>query len=833
MASAIAAPPSPRLRGFVAWTLRHGRALWIVAAVLAIPAALRTAHLYRHLRSDLKELLPRQAPSVLALDELRARMPNLRFLGVIVDTGSESNLVAGERMVDDLAAAVRAYPPPLVRSVRTGNALEHRFLEDHAPLYMELSDLAAIRERIEVRRDWEVGRETGSSLDDGPAPPLDFSDVKAKYEQKIEGRSGKLEGERYSSRSAHLTMMLIEAGEISTGSAQRELFDRVRADVQRLGRSHRYAPGMRVGYTSDVAISVEEKRALLSDLSFSSVLVVVAVILVVVLYFRWWRSVLALVAPLLLATVYSFGLSSLPPFRVTELNANTAFLASIIVGNGINFGIILLARYAEERRRAVAVTEALATAVASARIGTLTAALAAGVSYASLVITEFRGFRQFGIIGGVGMVMSWLVAFLLMPPLTAWLDRETAMAPRPLTPPLMASLAALIRRFAMPITLLTALATVGAAWQLRGFGVHSLESDFSKLRRADTWTRGEGYWGRRMDVLLGQYVTPTVILADDAGQARSIAAAARAATARSPLAELVASVRSADDVLPPDEGEKIALVSDIRDDLTPKIRSLLSRDDRTELERLLGQPELRPLTVDDLPASFTAAMREKDGTFGRTVLVYPRPVHELWEGPPLAAFVAALRRLAATGTGAETPPARVAGSLPLSADILSTIGRDGPRASLAAFLGVVAVVVLLFRGSRTTVFVTGSLVVGVLWLFAATVLFGIKINFANFIAFPITFGIGVDYSVNIMNRYLQDGAKDPVAAVASTGGAVALCSLTTIIGYSSLLLAQNRALFLFGLLAVLGEISCLTTALIALPAALVVFDRRGAIRLSR
>ena len=56
---------------------------------------------------------------------------------------------------------------------------------------------------------------------------------------------------------------------------------------------------------------------------------------------------------------------------------------------------------------------------------------------------------------------------------------------------------------------------------------------------------------------------------------------------------------------------------------------------------------------------------------------------------------------------------------------------------------------------------------------------------------------------------------------------MALCSLTTIIGYSSLLLAQNRALFLFGLLAVLGEVACLTAAVVALPAWLVLRRRPG------
>jgi predicted RND superfamily exporter protein len=63
--------------------------------------------------------------------------------------------------------------------------------------------------------------------------------------------------------------------------------------------------------------------------------------------------------------------------------------------------------------------------------------------------------------------------------------------------------------------------------------------------------------------------------------------------------------------------------------------------------------------------------------------------------------------------------------------------------------------------------------------------------------------------------------------VRSTGAAVALCSLTTIIGYSSLLMAQNRALFLFGLLAVLGEITSLAVALVSFPA-LVLLSRRYA-----
>ena len=53
--------------------------------------------------------------------------------------------------------------------------------------------------------------------------------------------------------------------------------------------------------------------------------------------------------------------------------------------------------------------------------------------------------------------------------------------------------------------------------------------------------------------------------------------------------------------------------------------------------------------------------------------------------------------------------------------------------------------------------------------------------------------------------------------------------MTTILGYSSLLFAQNRGLFTFGLLAVLGELTCLSAALVVLPAGLLMV-RGGPVR---
>jgi predicted RND superfamily exporter protein len=70
----------------------------------------------------------------------------------------------------------------------------------------------------------------------------------------------------------------------------------------------------------------------------------------------------------------------------------------------------------------------------------------------------------------------------------------------------------------------------------------------------------------------------------------------------------------------------------------------------------------------------------------------------------------------------------------------------------------------------------------------------------------------------VFQRYREEGPGSIVSVVRNTGGAVALASLTTMIGYGSLLIAGNQAFVSFGLLAVLGEITCVIAAVVTLPA---------------
>ncbi len=98
----------------------------------------------------------------------------------------------------------------------------------------------------------------------------------------------------------------------------------------------------------------------------------------------------------------------------------------------------------------------------------------------------------------------------------------------------------------------------------------------------------------------------------------------------------------------------------------------------------------------------------------------------------------------------------------------------------------------------------------------AAALLDLKINFFNFIVFPITFGIAVDYGANVVARMRERGG-DVLAALTEVGPAVALCSWTSIVGYASLLFSVNRALRSFGWYAMIGEVTSIACALVLLP----------------
>jgi hypothetical protein len=128
----------------------------------------------------------------------------------------------------------------------------------------------------------------------------------------------------------------------------------------------------------------------------------------------------------------------------------------------------------------------------------------------------------------------------------------------------------------------------------------------------------------------------------------------------------------------------------------------------------------------------------------------------------------------------------------------------------------VLVTFLVTRRFLTGLSIIASLVCGVLLTVGGAAWLDVRLNFLNFVALPLTFGIGVEYAINLYER-IRDHNSVP-EGMSSIGGPVALCSLTTIIGYGALTMADNMALQSFGRYAMAGELACIITALLVMPA---------------
>src|SRR5205823_3576975 len=144
----------------------------------------------------------------------------------------------------------------------------------------------------------------------------------------------------------------------------------------------------------------------------------------------------------------------------------------------------------------------------------------------------------------------------------------------------------------------------------------------------------------------------------------------------------------------------------------------------------------------DLPAAIRRPFTETDGTLGRIVLVYHDKHVSVWDGRNLLRIAELIAEVPLDG-GAPGEVVRSSGHAVIFAAMIRAIAHDAPRATVVSLVGVALLVLLLVR-ERGAWLVIAALVGGVLWMLGAAAWLGVRTNFLNFIALPITFGIGVD-----------------------------------------------------------------------------------------
>jgi hypothetical protein len=175
----------------------------------------------------------------------------------------------------------------------------------------------------------------------------------------------------------------------------------------------------------------------------------------------------------------------------------------------------------------------------------------------------------------------------------------------------------------------------------------------------------------------------------------------------------------------------------------------------------------------------------------------------------------------------DLPGVSITGTEMVESEILRVIKGDLFLLAPISLLIILLLVFSHFRRWRITLFTLMPLVMGLIWMLGAMALFGIRINFVNAVILPMIIGMGIDNSIHLMHRYLEGGGKDPVHALSATGRAMTMCSITTMLGFGSLVTARYQALSTMGWVTILGMGFCLIASLTLLPTLLILWKRRS------
>ena len=205
--------------------------------------------------------------------------------------------------------------------------------------------------------------------------------------------------------------------------------------------------------------------------------------------------------------------------------------------------------------------------------------------------------------------------------------------------------------------------------------------------------------------------------------------------------------------------------------------------------------------------SLPPAVRDSFSSVNNQFAILLHPQEDIWEPGAMTPFVAAMRTVDPSVTGA---PITVFESMQL---MRASFVWQGLIAS--AF--VLALLYVDFRSVKLTAIAFLSLLAGLGWTVGIMGLLKIPFTLANFFAIPIMIGLGIDSAIHITHRVLEGGLTH---GFGSTRRAVMVTAITTTIGFGTLLFAQHRGLRGLGEVMTIASLCCLVSAVWLLPAML-------------
>lgn len=731
--------------------LNHPKPVNVILVFTFVLGCVLSARL--ELKSDFSALLPPHLPSVKAVEQVSERLGGAGNLMIGIES---PNFEANKNFVEALVQKLNPLKGQYIRSLDYRFNDLHDFANKFGPQYLSTSEL---KKALKGQKPEPVG------------PIQAFAQYRDGY---LSANDGQI-----------LVINIFPTGSGLGLESGDELISIVKNYIAELDPK-KFSPDLQVNLAGSIHSSVEEMAIIKKDM-FGTALLLISLLIAALVLFLWsMRAVTLLLAHLIMPVAWTFGLTKI---FVGFLNTQTAFLGSLVVGTGINYGIILLSRYRESRQEGRPTRESILRAVESTWLATLIASSTTAVGFLSLFLTANRGLSQFGFVGFVGVICCWIGAFTILP---LWLFQWEQRSPVKVTPhPWSGVLNSITEKFG---NLLTARYLVGIIGILlvtfvSGYGIRKLTNDpieynIHNLRTESATTTGTEAVEARLNKVFGNAETPSIVMLNHLDDAKAFCSIVQAK-------QMSEACLTAFDILPPSI------------ELTNERRQLFS------LMRLTTTPP----TLNDLPASLKARFEDKEGRLGLIAYITPDRTKPLHQGDNLLKYTEAFSNIEMPSGDKVT----AAGDWFILADLLRALKKEGPIVAAVSFALICLLSFWLAGSVRFGMLISSGLAIATLWMLGAQGFFEIRYNFFNFVALPLTFGMGIDYPINVFVRCRQEGFQNYGRILATSGVAVILCSLTTIIGYYTLIDASNLALRSFAELAIIGEFACLGFATLGLP----------------
>ncbi len=755
------------------------------------------------LQSDLAELLPDSFESVKALNRMKEEVGGIGQLRLIFET---DDFAAVQRLEQDLE-------PKLLASSFV-NYVDYRndvaFYKKNALLFLTPAGLDSLKDAIQTTIDAEKQKLNPLFVDDlfGESDVEDNGEGLAEWGDEYQDQEP---DEYYTNSDSTILVMKIFASQAN--SSMGSIRDMI-AEVDRIVASmdlNQYDPNLRIYHGGNFQNRIDEFAVVKSDIFGTALYGLGGVFLLIVVYFRRILAALLITISLLFSLSWTFGLTYLV---IGQLNTITGFMFVILFGLGIDYGIHTFARYVESRKAGLDSEPAMEKVICGTGSALATTAITTSAAFFTLTIMDFKGFSDLGFIAGVGMLFALVAMVMVLPALIVLVEKLGLLKIQPVPSKSMVverralSYSRTLLLAAIPVTLLAAFY----------FSRVDFEYDFTNLRAI---TQERALVSEKTAGVFKLSESPALVLADSKEEAQEVMAEVKRIIREDTLSPTVKTVRSVLSLVPDDQAEKLEQIREIRRLVDDEAEGVAQGENKRRLGELKAYLQVdEPFTWDEFPAKDKRQFINKRGEVGNFVFIYPSV--PLRDGRNAIEFRSDIGKIT-TSSGKEF---FAASSNIITAEMLLIMIREGKLAVVLSAVVVFLIVFIDFRSVKAALLVLLPLAVGVLWMGGVMYVVGMKLNFFNIVVLPSIIGIGVDNGVHIYHRYLEEGPGSLRFILRNTGLAISMTTLTTIVGYSGLILARHPGLNSLGNLAVIGISSTFITAIVVLPALLQFLDTR-------